>query len=62
VFYTAKYDLAFKLAVVRAYLAGEGGYNFLSNKFGIPATSTVETWVRAYKYFGESGFRTKIVA
>nr|WP_084179150.1 IS3 family transposase [Virgibacillus alimentarius] len=36
----AKYDLAFKLAVVKAYLAGEGGYKLLANKFGIPAKRT----------------------
>lgn len=33
----AKYDLAFKLAVVKAYLAGEGGYKTIANKFGIPS-------------------------
>jgi len=55
----AKYDLAFKLAVVKAYLAGEGGYQFLANKFGIPSMGTVKKWVEVYSFFGESGLERR---
>ena len=56
----AKYDLAFKRAVVRAYLAGEGGYRALAKKFGISAKSMVERWVKSYKEFGESSLERKV--
>jgi len=55
----SKYDLAFKLAVVKAYLAGEGGYRFLANKFGMPSKSPIEKWVKVYNFFGESGLERR---
>ena len=51
----AKYDFALKLAVVKAYLNGEGGYKALVKRFNIPSDSTLRTWVNAYKAFGENG-------
>ncbi|WP_330949766.1 helix-turn-helix domain-containing protein [Virgibacillus sp. MG-45] len=56
----AKYDLAFKLAVVQAYLAGEGGYSTIAKKYGIPSNSTVEKWVNVYKHLGESGLKRRV--
>lgn len=35
------YDFVFKLVVVKAYLAGVGGYKAIANKFGIAAKKTV---------------------
>src|SRR5699024_9590568 len=55
----SKYDLAFKLAVVKAYLAVEGGYKLLANKLGIPSKQSVEKWVKTYKSFGESGLERR---
>ena len=37
VFCMTKYDYQFKKQVVKAYLNGEGGYKFISKKYGIPA-------------------------
>lgn len=55
----AKYDLAFKLAVVKAYLAGEGGYKTIANKFGIPSKKTVIKWVKAYQILGKSALERR---
>lgn len=51
----AKYSFEFKMEVVHAYLNGEGGYIYLSNKYHIPAKRSIEDWVHAYKEFGEEG-------
>ncbi|SDJ11492.1 transposase [Alteribacillus bidgolensis] len=32
----AKYDEEFKLAIVKAYLIGEGGYRSLAREWGLP--------------------------
>ena len=37
VFCMTKYDYGLKKQVVKAYLNGEGGYEFISKKYGIPA-------------------------
>lgn len=55
----SKYDLAFKLVVVKAYLAGKGGYQFLANKFGMPSQRPIERWVKVYNFFGESVLERK---
>ena len=34
----AKYSLIFKLKVVTAYLNGEGGYEYLTKKYGLKPT------------------------
>lgn len=34
----AKYSLIFKLKVVTAYLNGEGGYEYLTKKYGVKLT------------------------
>lgn len=46
-----KFDLRFKLKVVRDYLAGKGGYKILAAKYGI-ANSLVRSWVAAYQHHG----------
>lgn len=42
------YSAEFKQKVVAAYLAGEGSYLELAQKFKIPAKSTVTSWVLKY--------------
>lgn len=51
----AKYSYEFKKKVVQAYLNGEGSYDYLSNKYGIPSSSKPKIWVAAYKEFGNEG-------
>ena len=36
----AKYSYEFKKQVVEAYLSGEGGYEYLAKRYGVPARST----------------------
>lgn len=55
----AKYDFAFKLAIVKAYENGEGGYRFLAKKFNIPSFRTVEKWVKTYQTFGKEALERK---
>lgn len=43
----AKYSYEFKLQVVQAYLDGEGGYRYLSKKYGVPSKRDIEKWVFA---------------
>ena len=56
----AKYDLGFKMAVIKAYLAREDGYGTLAAKFGIADYSTVRKWVKIYEALGESGLERRI--
>ncbi len=51
----AKYSYEFKMKIVRAYLNGEGGYIYLSKKYGISAHKSIEEWVYAYREFGKEG-------
>ena len=55
----AKYNLTFKLKVVTAYLNGEGGYEYLTKKYGVKATSQVRHWISAFKEFGKDGLYRK---
>lgn len=55
----AKYDFAFKLAVVKAYINGEGGYVSLAKRFNIASDRTVAVWVKAYNAFGEKALERK---
>ena len=50
----AKYDLAFKLAVVKAYLDGKGGYVTLAKGFNIGSSKSISQWVKIYQAFGEN--------
>lgn len=51
----AKYSYEFKKQIVDAYLRGEGGFEYLAKKYGIPDTKQVRNWVRNYKEFSEKG-------
>ena len=51
----AKYSYEFKMKVVQAYLNGEGGYRYLMKRYGIPAFSIVERWIKSYRKFGKDG-------
>ncbi len=51
----AKYDYEFKKKIVTAYMNGEGGKQFLSNKYGVKSPQDVIKWVNAFKSFGEEG-------
>ena len=55
----AKYSLIFKLKVVTAYLNGEGGYEYLTKKYGVKTTSQVRRWISAFKEFGTDGLCRK---
>ena len=55
----AKYSLIFKLKVVTAYLNGEGGYEYLTKKYGVKTTSQVRRWISAFKEFGKDGLCRK---
>ena len=50
----AKYDFEFKKKLVLAYLSGEGGYRYLSDKYG-PCRRDIQKWVNNYKAFGDEG-------
>jgi len=54
-----KYNLKLKLAVVNAYLAGEGGYGYLAKQFSIANKCTVRKWIKTYKSMGESGLKQR---
>ena len=54
-----KYDEGFKQNVVNAYLAGEGGYASLANRFGIKSKTNIRKWVSAFQQFGKQGLTTK---
>ena len=55
----AKYSLIFKLKVVTAYLNGEGGYEYLTKKYGLKTTSQVRRWISEFKEFGKDGLCRK---
>ena len=50
----AKYSFEFKMEIVQAYLNGEGGYRYLSNKYNIHS-SILKTWVASYRELGKDG-------
>ena len=54
-----KYDPTFKLAVVKAYLSGEGGYVTLAKRFNIRSGKSVSQWVKIYQAFGEKALEWK---
>ena len=51
----AKYSFEFKKKAIMAYENNEGGYNYLTKKYGIKSTSAIKTWHKAYKAFGDEG-------
>lgn len=54
-FFMAKYDYEFKKKIVNAYMNGEGGKQFLANKYCVKSSRDVMKWVNAFKAFGDEG-------
>ncbi len=52
-----KYSYAFKKRIVNAYLNGEGGYDYLVEKYGIKNKRQVYDWVQNYEKFGDNGLK-----
>lgn len=53
----AKYSFEFKKSVVEAYLRGEGGYRYLSQKYGVKCHGQICRWIANYQEFGDAGLR-----
>ena len=51
----AKYSFELKKEIVQAYLNKEGGYKYLSKKYGVPSKSCIEKWVHNYEVWGDDG-------
>lgn len=51
----AKYSFELKKEIVQAYLNKEGGYKYLSKKYGVPSKSCIEKWVHNYEVWGDAG-------
>ncbi len=54
-----KYSQGFKLKVVQEYLKGNLGYLLLAQKYGMPSSTPIKQWIRAFKAFGEKGLQRK---
>lgn len=52
----AKYSYEFKRMVVNEYLSGQGGWNYLSQKYSLPR-SLIQRWVSNYRHFGDDSLR-----
>jgi len=52
----AKYSFEFKRMVVNEYLNGQGGWDYLSQKYNL-TRSVIQRWVSSYRHFGEEGLR-----
>lgn len=50
----AKYSFEFKIMVVKEYLSGQGGYEYLGKKYSM-RHKIIQNWVANYKRFGEEG-------
>ena len=48
----AKYSFEFKRKIVMEYLNGQGGYECLEKKYGVPH-SVISRWIQNYKNYGE---------
>lgn len=51
----SKYSFEFKKKVVLEYLAGEGSYSYLTQKYKIGCHAQLQRWVAAYQKFGDAG-------
>lgn len=54
-----KYNLEFKLKVVKEYLEGNIGYISLTKKYNIKSEAVIRRWVNAYKTQGYEGLEVK---
>lgn len=57
--FMAKYNFELKIKIIKKYLDGEGGYNYLAKKYGVKNKKQIENWVRSYEEFGEEGLFRK---
>ena len=55
----SKYNLEFKLKVIKEYLEGNIGYPSLAKKYNIKSESVIIRWVNAYKTQGCDGLEVK---
>ena len=55
----SKYNLEFKLKVVKEYLQGNIGYTSLAKKYSIKSETVIKRWVNAYKTQGYEGLEIK---
>jgi len=55
----AKYSEEFKLQLVKEYVDGTLGYRRLARKYGLPSSTPIKRWVRAYQAFGQEGLQKK---
>jgi transposase len=53
-----KYDTAFKLKVVKSFLAGKGGAKLLARQWSV-REEKIRTWVSHYRVHGINGLRPK---
>ncbi len=58
-FLMSKYNLEFKLKVVKEYLEENIGYPSLAKKYNIKSEAEVRRWVNAYKTQGYEGLEVK---
>ncbi len=54
----AKYETAFKLKVVKSFLAGDGGAKLLARRWSV-SEEKIRTWVSHYRLHGIDGLRPK---
>jgi transposase len=54
----AKYEAAFKLKVVKSFLAGDGGAKLLARRWSV-TEEKVRTWVNHYRLHGLDGSQPK---
>lgn len=54
----AKYESAFKLKVVKSFLAGDGGAKLLARRWSVPEEK-IRTWVSHYRLHGMDGLQPK---
>ena len=52
-----KYSTEFKMKIVQEYLNEEGGYKYLTDKYGLSDHSVVRRWVNSYKTQGYEGLK-----
>ena len=53
-----KYETAFKLKVVKSFLAGDGGSKLLARRWSVPEEK-IRTWVSHYRHHGIAGLEPK---
>jgi transposase len=58
-FLMAKYDVAFKMKVVKEYLEGMNGYQILAEKYNISSKTQIQNWVSQFQQYGVDGLERK---